>query len=165
MLRGMTTGRVVRWVGAGWAVAVAAAFAACSSGSSLPPSVGSCTPVNGSSCSTGYGGGGNASSSGSGGEDGSTAQDSAASGTCGTAGALLNTLNNQCLPCVATGCCQAEAACTGQCLSLVGCTGGINLCETQYPAGITAYDDFAACLTMSCPTQCPTLPLATAGDF
>src|SRR5579872_4601055 len=163
MLGGMAStraARTFRLVGAAWAIVVA--FASCSSSSASPPTLGGCTSMDGSSCATGSGGGNSGSSGGS--RDGSTDQDSGVVGeasVCGTAASLLNTLNNQCLPCVATSCCQAEAACTGQCLSLVSCTGGINVCETQFPGGITAYNDFAMCLAMSCPTQCPALPLAT----
>ena len=89
------------------------------------------------------------------------------SGSCGTAAQLLNTLNGQCVSCVTAnaGCCPADQQCTGQCLSLLQCTAGINVCEAQYPAGITAYNDFADCLAQSCPSQCPTLPKATVGDI
>lgn len=142
-------------------------LAACSSSSSRPGALGNCVAGPDASCSpyggsSGGGGSGPTDGGGSTPDSGGVASDS---GSCGTAGQLLNTLNLQCQPCVAASCCQADLQCTGQCLSLVQCSGGINTCEAQYPAGITAYNDLADCLTQSCPTQCPTLPKATAGDF
>jgi hypothetical protein len=153
----------------GACIATAVALAgACSSGSSHPPALGQCSGTTQTACST-YGGGGGG-GGGGGSKDSGAAQDSGNSasddaGACGTAGSLLNTLNNQCLPCVAASCCLSGLACTGECLSLVQCSGSINTCESQFPAGITPYNDFAHCLSQSCPTQCPTLPQATAGDF
>lgn len=140
------------------------ALAACSSSSSRPGALGNCVAGPDASCSPyGSGSGGGSGPTDGGGGTPDTGSVSSDSGSCGTA--LLNTQNLQCQPCVVASCCQADLQCTGQCLSLVQCSGGINTCEAQYPAGITAYNDLADCLTQSCPTQCPTLPKATAGDF
>lgn len=149
-------------------VGVAAiALAACSASSSTPPVLGDCKGGPDASCAATTGGGGGSSGggsdSGSGTADGSEADDA---GSCGTAGSLLNATNSQCQPCIDTSCCLAASACTGQCLSLVTCpSGAIGSCETTYPQGIAAYDDLGACIAQSCATQCPALPVATAGDI
>jgi hypothetical protein len=146
---------------------VGVALAACASSSGGPAVLGDCKGGPDASCATSTSGGGG--SSGGGSDSGSTSEDGgevADSGTCGTAGGLLNTSNSQCQPCIETNCCLAAGACTGQCLSLVTCpSSAIASCETTYPQGIAAYNDLGACIARSCPTQCPVLPVATAGDI
>jgi hypothetical protein len=115
------------------------------------------------------GGGTGGSSSGGSGDSGSGAADTGGepedAGACGAASSVLNAANNQCPVCISTSCCLAATACTGQCLQLLSCTSGINACEASDPQGVSAYNDLATCLAQSCTTQCPTLPMATPGDF
>ena len=158
---------VVRCVAASW-VGLALTVAACSSDTSHPAALGGCKGSADAGCGVNGSSGGGASGRGQG-EGGTGTGDGAVAGedggACGSAGSLLNASNNQCLPCVTASCCQAEEACTGQCLDLVQCTAGINNCAMQFSGGLTAYNDFATCLSRSCPTQCPALPLTTNGDF
>lgn len=138
---------------------------ACASSSGGNPAVlGECVSMRDASCSANSSGGGGAGSSGGSSDSGTGTGDAAEQG-CGTAGAALNAANNQCPTCISTYCCLAAAACTGQCLQLLSCSSGINACETTYPQGISAYNDLSACLTLNCPTQCPTLPMSSPGDF
>jgi hypothetical protein len=141
--------------------------AACSVSSARPAALGDCVPTADASCSPPISGGGG-STPGDGG--GTTPEDGGGgivdAGSCGTAGALLSAANGQCEVCIASSCCLAAASCTGQCLSLVTCpTGTIASCETTYPQGIAAYNDLGSCIAQSCATQCPVLPVATAGDI
>jgi len=145
-------------------------FLACSSTSGTPPVLGDCKAGPDASCATsGAGGGGGGSGSGGGSSDsGSSTTDGGDEG-CGTAGSLLNAANSQCEVCISTNCCMAATACTGQCLSLVTCATGaaasVATCESNDPQGVGAYNDFAACIAASCPTQCPTLPTGAPNDI
>jgi hypothetical protein len=156
---------VLRCIAIAWAV-VTLSVAGCAGDATHPSALGACkdTPDSGCPTSVGAGAGSGPSRTDGGAEDAGN-QGDAASGACGTAPSLLDTLNNQCVPCATASCCQAAQACTGQCLDLLQCTGGVNACATRFPAGLAAYDDLAACLARSCPTQCPTLPLTSNGDF
>jgi hypothetical protein len=146
---------------------VAAALAVaggCASSSGAPGVLAGCVPMGDASCGAGGLGGGGGSSGGS--RDSGTSEPDTGAGGCGTAGSVLNAANNQCPVCISTSCCLAAAACTGQCLQLLTCpAGSINSCEASNPQGVGAYNDLASCLAQSCATQCPTLPMATAGDF
>jgi hypothetical protein len=156
----------VCWVCAVPLCVAAVVLPACSSSSSGPPVLGDCVAKSGCAASSSGGGSGPP----GGGDGGTTSDDGGGpivdASSCGTAGGLLNTQNSQCQVCISTSCCLAASACTGQCLSLVTCpSGSIASCESSYPQGVTAYNDFGACIAQSCSTQCPALPVATAGDI
>jgi hypothetical protein len=96
-------------------------------------------------------------------DDGST--DLADEGVCGAAGTLITTMNPGCLPCIESqgGCCMVDQACSNSdCYNLLlcseACAAGdltcVANCETQYPDGVTKYNDFAQCITNNC-VQCP----------
>jgi hypothetical protein len=143
--------------------------AACSPSSGHPAVLGGCTEVRDSSASCGYGapGGGGGSSGGSGGGTMDAASVGDASATsCGASS--VATANLQCAPCIVASCCQAGTACadSSACTALLSCNASnINACEMQYASGVTAYNDFAGCLLANCSPECPTLPVATAGDL
>jgi hypothetical protein len=149
--------------------AALAASGGCSASSGAPAVLSDCTPIDDASCAANPSGGGGGSSGGS--RDSGTSEPDGGgepedAGTCGAASSVLNAANNQCPVCISTSCCLAAAACTGQCLQLLTCpAGSINSCEASNPQGVGAYNDLASCLVQSCATQCPTLPMATAGDF
>jgi hypothetical protein len=151
------------------ALLAAAAAPACSASSSQPAVLGDCIGKPDAACSTPVGGGGGGSGGGGGGDSGSTTEDSGEivdAASCGTAGSLLNATNSQCQPCIETSCCLAATSCTGPCLSLVTCPAlAIASCEATYAQGVSAYNDLAACIATSCTTQCPVLPVPTAGDL
>lgn len=143
---------------------------ACSPSSSHPPALNGCTNHDGAANCTGGSGGGGASSgsSGGGGNDATAGDASAANCGANTSSGSLATSNQQCAPCITASCCQAGTACaeSGACTALLSCNAtNINACESQYPSGVTAYNDFASCLQANCSPECPTLPQATPGDL
>ncbi len=92
--------------------------------------------------------------------------DDASTGSCGTAGEVVPATSGACVSCVDANCCLAASACNGPCLALIQCySADINVCATQYPAGLSPYIDFASCLRQSCGSACPTLPLPSNGDL
>jgi hypothetical protein len=167
----------------GWVAFMAASVAlACTNNPpDLPPQLGNCIPVGDSGCK------GATSSSGGGGSPGG--EDGGDSGTgegegggvlgCGMADAFLTPTNvTGCHTCIQTNCCQADTACTGECLNLLQCMLGcqadplteptcIPACTNNSPNGIAAYNDFQACLVaFACEgAGCPALPSTNGGDF
>lgn len=147
-------------------VAFAVSLVACSDNSNPPPDYGNCVPVRDASCTVAFGGGGSTTgaSSDSGAAPVGTAPSAA---TCGGADLLVATNNVYCDPCITGMCCQADTACTGQCESLLQCTllcmQGDTVCvgtcenNSAVQAGVTAYVDFANCVTANCAGTCPNL--------
>jgi hypothetical protein len=161
-------------------VAITSAVAmagACSSQPSLPPTLGDCTPTADASCTTVTGGG---SPSGPGHDSGGTDGGGGGGSTCGAAPAALGATATNCVPCVDgtdgtgnLGCCQVALSCTGGCIPLLSCmlqcrqgdTACQNGCIGRWPDSVTAYNDFASCVTTSCST-CPSPPPASGNaDF
>jgi hypothetical protein len=138
----------------------------------MPPFSGGCVPVDGGPpCTTTTPAGGSPSGPGggdSGGVDGGDLESGVLG--CGSADGLLTIANTACGPCIQGGCCQADGACTGQCLQLLQCMLSCaqnntysatctNGCADRYPDGVSAYNDFAGCLSNQCTyPECPMLP-------
>jgi hypothetical protein len=148
--------------------------AACTSASTQPPQLGDCVKTGDASCAdpnTG-GGGGGPSSGGEGGTASSSGSGSSSGATCGDVSGLVGTQNLDCAPCIdgtleggSLNCCQAATACGNDCQTLLTCitpcasgdTTCVGTCENNTPAGVGAYNDFAACLSQNCTPECPTL--------
>ena len=165
---------------AAWATLVGQAVVSCSSNSANPPELGDCVRTGDAACTTPDPGGGGGSGP-TNGDSGTSDTGTTVSG-CGTAQNLLASQNTSCVPCVlgeaeagGDGCCGADQACSAQtaCTQLVSCmlacgasdTTCQNQCESTYPNGVNAYNDFAACLTQNCTPQCPTLPTGGTADL
>lgn len=142
----------------------------------MPPALGDCVKTGDASCSTPVTGGGGGSGPG-GGDSGVSDSGVLVDGsTCGVAESEIGVTNTTCIPCIETSCCGADTACSGQpaCLALLQCMVACapsdptcpGSCENQNPTGITAYNDFASCLSSSCTApECPTLPTGSISDF
>ncbi|MGA7119428.1 MAG: hypothetical protein WBY94_04980 [Polyangiaceae bacterium] len=148
-------------------VAFALGLAGCSSGSSkLPLELGNCVPPPDASCASLSSGGGSSANPAS--EAGPVPSSTATSGTttCGGADLLVMSPNLYCGQCITSMCCPSDMACTTECQSLLQCTQTcmqgdtvcVGSCENNpsVQSGVTAYLDFANCITAVCPA-CPTL--------
>jgi hypothetical protein len=161
-------------------IAGTVALACTNSQPDLPPPLGNCVATGDAGCKVA------ASSSGGGGSPGG--EDAGDSGTepgdgggalgCGMADGLLTPTNVMgCHTCIQANCCQADMACTGECLALLQCmlsctdpltqSSCIANCTNNSPSGITAFNDFQACLSdFKCePAGCPNVPSTTGADF
>ncbi len=152
---------------------------ACSSSSSRPGELGNCVPVLDGGCNPQVIGGGRGGPADGGGVD--TGLEDVAAGGCGTAQDIVAsvTQNPACTPCIVqdqpNGCCAADLACSSEseCLNLLSCIVACNAgdsicigsCQNQHPTGVTAYDDFAGCLSTVCSPECPSLPTQVNSDF
>jgi len=147
-------------------VAFALGLGGCSSDSSaFPPQLGNCVPPPDASCPSPSSGGGSAANPAS--EAGPAPSSTATSGTtCGGADLLVMSPNLYCGQCITSMCCPADIACTMECQSLLQCTQAcmqgdtvcVGSCENNpaVQSGVTAYLDFASCITAVC-AACPTL--------
>jgi hypothetical protein len=143
-------------------VLVFAAFVgACSSQQTkVPAELANCVPPPDASCSTPAAGSNGTGAVGS----GTATSDGATSATCGVADSIVNMINVYCPPCIVSLCCMTDQLCDQTCQSLLVCTQKcsqgdmtcVGMCENLWPEGVTAYLDFANCLSGSCPA-CPTL--------
>jgi hypothetical protein len=168
---------------AAFAAVIAAAAIACSSSSSLPPQAANCEPRNGVPCGPPVGGGGGTSAPVDAGSDASDAAIVGIDGsTCGGTETLL-AATSECTACIVsatgsptgTGCCTADLDCRAtDCFVFAACAhncpAGDNAClmacvAATSGAGIVAYQDFAMCLQINCPTQCAGLTVSTNGDI
>ncbi|HXN30810.1 MAG TPA: hypothetical protein VN894_03070 [Polyangiaceae bacterium] len=141
-----------------------ACVVACSpSREKAPPDLGNCIPPPDAACAILAGGGGSASGTA---ESGAAVEDGATAGACGGAESLVMNNNMYCEPCIVSSCCMAAMRCDATCEAVVQCTqpcaqGDLSCvggCEGNptWQAGITAYLDFANCVSGACPS-CPTL--------
>jgi hypothetical protein len=158
------------------AFAIVAALAGCTTESPAFPPLGNCSPsneVDAAPCGATVPGRGTGAAL----PDGSMTGNDAGNvgpmeaGSCGALDSVLasgNIVHPSCVACIAAspcctgdGVCSAEPACFAivQCVVGPGCqnAGCVNMCESQNPLGAADYVQFAGCVTLNCPTQCPFL--------
>ena len=148
-------------------IALGGLLASCSENHTKQPGeLNGCTPIDDASCGTSIIGGGSMQGPG----DSGATSDADASGStqagCGNADSLVNAMNVMtCEMCARANCCTADQACGLDCQALLvkvqACAQGDTACvmagEQLYQAALTAYQDFANCLSMQCSPMCPTL--------
>jgi hypothetical protein len=155
--------------------ALGSGFLACSSKAPVhPPALGDCIPTQEASCGDPSGAVGSGLVPRGDAGAGTDAQQQASDAACGSGATLIGTANVECSPCIQGSCCMVDLACSSQsgCLALLACAEAcapgdqacLGNCENQWPAAVTTYDDFAACIGMNCSPQCPALPQTAPSD-